>query len=60
MNTYEIKLRFLEKELLAFGVNSSSENSGWINKATVIMFMVLFVIGTFGKNFVEVYHLIFK
>ena len=58
-NTYEIKLRFLEKEILAFGVSSSSDSSGWINKATVIAFAVMIFIGTFGKNIVELYKSIF-
>lgn len=59
-NTYEIKLRFLEKELIAFGVSSSSDSSGWMNRATVIMFLCFVLVGAFGKNIYELYQLIAK
>ena len=59
-NTYQFRLTILKNDVIDLTINSSSVASKWFNIVAMSIVGFSVIIGLFGKNFIEIYHMLVK
>jgi len=57
-NAYEFKLVIMKNEVINVSITSSNTSSSWTRMISFTLVGALIIAGLFGKDFVELYHLL--